>query len=378
MKKRRFFTSHSKSSALVVSLAIHAVLIVVALSFVAVKVIVKEDQPFEAKRVKRPKMPPKKIQVPMEVKKRKPKPRLRKRIVVNTKTLADIKMPEISGIKGGLGNMGGDGLGSLGFDLNLGLFGGDRSTGNELSGTFYDLRKTDKGAATNMAQQDYDTLIKKFVSSWQPWVLKRFFKAPKTKYATAFCMPVASASAAPEAFGVSGSKNPMWLIHYTGSFAAPESGHYRFCGQADDILYIRLKRRLVLDASWPTIYGRFSGWDSNDDNNKAFPLANNQMVIGDWFKMEKGVPMEIDLLLGEGHGGLFNCRLLIEKKGSEYRQAPYTYGERSGMRPVLPIFKTKEIPEELVGKMKLNSNQETLEGPSFGAVSNLKPRMDAP
>ena len=32
-------------------------------------------------------------------------------------------MPEITGVKGGLGNMGGDGLGSLGFDLNFNFFG---------------------------------------------------------------------------------------------------------------------------------------------------------------------------------------------------------------------------------------------------------------
>ncbi len=368
MKKKRFFTNHSKSSALVVSLALHAILIVVAILVVVAKVMIPEDPDFQAKRVKRPKMPPKKIQVPVDVKKRKPKPRLRKRIVVNKKTLADIKMPDISGIKGGLGNMGGDGLGGLGFDLNLDLFGGDRSTGNELSGTFYDLRKTDKGSATQMNQQKYDELIRRFVSSWKPSILRRYAKAPKTKYATVFCMPVVSASAAPEAFGVDGSKNPMWLIHYTGSIAAPESGHYRFCGQGDDILYIRLKRRLVLDASWPSLYGRLSKWDSDDDNNRVFPLGNNQMVIGDWFKMEKGVPMEIDILLGEGYGGLFNCRLLIEKKGGEYRQASYTHGESSGTRPILPIFKTKEIPKELIGKMQVNPRQETLEGPSFGAM----------
>ncbi len=61
MWKKRFFSSHSKSSAIMVSLVIHAVLIVVAGSFVAVRVIVKEDPTFEAKKVKRPKMPPKKI-----------------------------------------------------------------------------------------------------------------------------------------------------------------------------------------------------------------------------------------------------------------------------------------------------------------------------
>ena len=133
MKTPRFFANHSKSSALVASLAIHAVLIVVAILFVAVKVTIKEDPTFEAKRVKRPKMPPKKIQVPVEVKKRKLKPRLRKRIVVNTKSFTDIEMPEITGIAGGMGSGTGDGDGGmLGFDLPELNFFGSRTSGEKV------------------------------------------------------------------------------------------------------------------------------------------------------------------------------------------------------------------------------------------------------
>ncbi|WP_372797373.1 hypothetical protein [Pontiella sp.] len=117
-KKKQFFQKHAKSSAALVSLGIHAVLIVIALSFVAVKVIQKEEQRFEAKPVNRPKMQLKKLQVPVNVKKKKvQKPKLRKRIVVQPKmnqAVPDIKMPEISGVKGGLGNAGGDGLGGAG------------------------------------------------------------------------------------------------------------------------------------------------------------------------------------------------------------------------------------------------------------------------
>ena len=56
MRKKGFFANHAKSSAALVSLGIHAVLIVIALSFVAVTVIQKEDKAFEAKPVSRPKM----------------------------------------------------------------------------------------------------------------------------------------------------------------------------------------------------------------------------------------------------------------------------------------------------------------------------------
>jgi hypothetical protein len=44
--KQRFFSQHARSSALVTSLGIHALLIVLAVSFVAVTVIRKEDQQF--------------------------------------------------------------------------------------------------------------------------------------------------------------------------------------------------------------------------------------------------------------------------------------------------------------------------------------------
>ena len=68
-KKNGFFAKHAKSSAAMISLGIHAVLILVAVSFVAVTVIQKEDKKFEAKQVNRPKQRLKKLQVPVKVKK---------------------------------------------------------------------------------------------------------------------------------------------------------------------------------------------------------------------------------------------------------------------------------------------------------------------
>jgi hypothetical protein len=129
--KQGYFGNHAKSSAALVSLGIHAVLIVVALSFVAVSVIQKEDAVFEAKPVKRPKMQLKKLQVPVNIKKKKmKKPKLRKRIVVKPKMnqkMPDIKMPEITGVKGGLGTGAGGSLGGAGgvaFTMpNLNVFG---------------------------------------------------------------------------------------------------------------------------------------------------------------------------------------------------------------------------------------------------------------
>ena len=73
-------------------------------------VLETQDKSFSSSRVQRPRMEPKKLRVPVRVKR---KPKLRQRIVVKSEAwnMPDIKMPEISGIKGGLGTEGSAGLG---------------------------------------------------------------------------------------------------------------------------------------------------------------------------------------------------------------------------------------------------------------------------
>lgn len=126
-KNQGFFTSHSKSSAAVVTLAVHAILIIVAVFLVAVTVIQKDEVDFEAKPVSRPKMKLRKLQVPVKESKAPP-PKLRKQIVAKPKLTKtpEIKMPELVGVKGGLAS-GGGGFGSgsgLGFTMpDINFFG---------------------------------------------------------------------------------------------------------------------------------------------------------------------------------------------------------------------------------------------------------------
>ncbi len=89
-----------------------------------------EDKSFVDSPVGRPRMEMKKIQVPIKMKRSMPKPKLRKKIAVNNgmaRKILDIEMPEISGIKGGLGMAASSGLsssGSIGFSMTgIELFG---------------------------------------------------------------------------------------------------------------------------------------------------------------------------------------------------------------------------------------------------------------
>ncbi|VGO11652.1 hypothetical protein PDESU_00197 [Pontiella desulfatans] len=133
--KKRFFAKHAKSSAALISLGIHAVLVLVAVSFVAVTVIQKEEQKFEYKKVSRPKQNLKKLQVPVKVKKNKPKPKLRKRVVVKDvkRNTPEFKMPEITGVKGGMAGMGdGGGVESIGFSMPEIDFFGAKAKGESI------------------------------------------------------------------------------------------------------------------------------------------------------------------------------------------------------------------------------------------------------
>ena len=73
MAKKRFFAKHAKSSAALISIGLHLLIVVIALSYVAVTVIQKDEKTFEAKPVKRPVKKLKKLQVPIKEKRNKPK-----------------------------------------------------------------------------------------------------------------------------------------------------------------------------------------------------------------------------------------------------------------------------------------------------------------
>ncbi|WP_372797969.1 hypothetical protein [Pontiella sp.] len=383
MAKKGFFSGHAKSSAALISLGIHAVLIVIALSFVAVTVIKKEEQVFEAKPVSRPKMQLKKLQVPVNIKKKKvQKPKLRKNIVAKPKTKSmDIKMPEMTGIKGGMGYMDEGGLGGIGFGLELDLFGGNKGSGNELEGRFFDLKmgpdqkpsdlavsNTGDGEKDKSAEKEKNNefieAIRSFAGSWNPTRLeRRYFQAPKSKFATMFMVPYMKAEEAPKAYGVENEVEPRrWVAYYNGKIAAPETARYRFWGIADDILMVRVKNRLVLDANYPNIKGKITDWDSDDPRNRKLKSGKEQgYVIGDWFHMTKDKPVDMEVLIGELPGGYFYCRLLIEQDGVEYPKG------KDG-RPILPVFKTQPIPEKLLPQMQIDPGVATADGPVFGVL----------
>lgn len=363
MEKKRFFASHSKSSALVVTFAIHGVLIVITLFIVAVKVIQPKDPEFKGQKMKH-EGPPPRPQVPVELNPAASPPKLPESIPLPTKdNYVEIAMPNVETKGVDLGRLA---TGSQVPELMVSdptIFGDSVPQGNELGGTFYDLKQTDKGEPVDMNIDRFFSALASFTKGWNQGRLDDYFKAPRKNYTTFFMIPTIHSSAATEAFGVNNVVTPdYWAAYYEGYIAAPETGYYRFLGYGDDILLVRINKRLVLDGGFSDYRPKLqTGWSSDDENNRLYPIGSQFLYIGDWFKLTKGERIKMEVLIGDV-GGLCSSQLLIEQKGATYAQAPFS----GGTRPILPVFRTKVIPESLVGQIKINPNEATLDGPTFG------------
>jgi hypothetical protein len=139
-RKKRQTAVKGRSSAMLISIIIHALIFFIAGTFVAVEVIQRSETKFQGKQIVRPKMQLKKLQVPVKIEKKikKQAPKLGQRVTatarVKTKS-TDFAMPELSGFGGGSAGVDLSGAslgGSLGFaTTQLNVFG-LKSTGEKI------------------------------------------------------------------------------------------------------------------------------------------------------------------------------------------------------------------------------------------------------
>jgi hypothetical protein len=128
-----------RSPALIITIAIHAILLLIAGTFVAVTVVQRSETKFEGKQIARPKMKLKKLQVPVKIEQqvKRQAPSLSQRVTANTRIStksADFKMPEVAGFGTGSSvDLSGVALdGSLGFaSTQINVFG-LKSSGEKL------------------------------------------------------------------------------------------------------------------------------------------------------------------------------------------------------------------------------------------------------
>ena len=335
-------------SAVVLSILIHAALFLLAGMLVVFTVVKKEEQKFvPPKAVDRPKMKLKKPKVKV---KKSAKPKQTTRIVtkMNRASMPDIQIPEMSGMGGGLN----EGFG--GFDLmpdldGVTVFGSVLTVGNDFVGTFYDLKRDQGGRGIfSMDPGVFATTLRKFVrAGWKAADLSRYYRSTRNLYATTFTVPSVLSVLAPEAFGEPDTVGYCWMAHYKGLLVCPASHTngiaFRFWGAGDNVLVVRVDGKVVLSAcngGWgePTIA---DPWQSRSADTFKYTMGHEQAVVGDWITLEPGLPLDMEVMLGESLGGAFCAVLAVEERGVEYPKGPRG-------NPILPIFKTAAPSLDLV------------------------------
>lgn len=339
-------------SAVLLSILIHVALFLLAGMLVVFTVVKKEEKTFvPPKAVERPKIKLRKPKVKIR-KNSKPKPTPRIVTKVNRANMPDIQLPEMSGMDSGLaGGMGG-------FDLmpDLGdttLFGAGQSVGNDLVGIFYDFKRDRSGRDISPDMDKFLNTLKNFVrSGWNTAKLGRYYRSPKKLYATTIMVPPVFSLLAPEAFGEPDTIGYLWIAHYKGLLVCPASHPtgitFRFWGMGDDVMVVRAGGEVVLNACWPNDFaGRnfgqtiVPGWKSTSVDSRKYFYGHNKAEVGDWIKLEPGVPQEMEAIIGETPGGHFVAMLAVEVKDVEYEKGPQG-------NPILPIFKTSVPSLDLI------------------------------
>jgi len=195
-----------------------------------------------------------------------------------------------------------------------------------LIGILYDLKQTQQRQPTQETERTYRGVISTFLQSeWDEDILNRYFRVTRPVYTTQIFIPSMNADQAPLAFGVSDVVAPrLWVVHYKGQVAPAVGGIYRFSGEADDIIAVRINGRTVLVAGRPDCLPPKSVWNSSEPESHGRRL-------GDWISLKAGEVVDFDVIIGERPGGQFLALLYIEKQGATESGHP-------------PIFKLAPTP----------------------------------
>ncbi len=332
-------------SGFVISLIFHAAAFFIAGLFVIFTVVNNPEPEFAAPPpIERPRMKLKKPKVKVK-KSSQPKPSSRIVAKIKTKQMPEIQLPDLMGTGEGLLG-GGDGLGGEFMDLpeigEMSIFGTPESSGNDLVGTFYDLKRRNNGNWTAAGNDPHSNticpILRTFLDSgWKKSELERYYHSNKKLYTTTIVIPETPSVAAPLAFG----EDPRiggwaWAALYEGVLVSHEDIRFRFWGMGDNFLGVAVDGETKL-AVWlgnyagsgGSYFGEYARWKA-----KPTPLTYAYAHEGQWIDLKAGEPHKLQVLICEFDGGGSSFMLCVEVEGEKYPTNPFLGGR------TLPIFQT--------------------------------------
>lgn len=237
-----------------------------------------------------------------------------------------------------------------------------------LTGRFYDLKQPISKDAKPLYNHQVVSFIKNFMDAdWDPSMLEQYYSPDVKLEAPYLYLPRCKASYAPEAFQCNSGNQERkvapqnWVVHYSGTVIAPESGNFRFVGMGDDAIVVRFDNKVVLEAGWsiPSRDHMTLGISREYQNEITSPKGGcalyqyksiphwNKMLgglpSGRHFHVTKGKAYPIEILLSEIPGNEFGYCLLIEKVKGNGDRGKFSPEES----PTLALFRTNEMLPDL-------------------------------
>jgi hypothetical protein len=230
-------------------------------------------------------------------------------------------------------------------------FGSSTGASDQLTGYFYDLKQTSDKKSTGMNSGLWPSIMAKYIAQgWDDSILEPYFKSKAPLYTDFFAISTRASEEAPKAFGLEKEVRPaLWVVHYHASVVAPAEGDYRFVGFGDDLLDVKIKGTLVLDAGWislsnkadlhqplPNAWSKFYGGAQGPSSIRGMGPADGLLKMGTIFHVDTAETVDMDVLIGDA-GGECAFFLLIENVNNTYEKLPEG-------TPKLPYFQIGDGP----------------------------------
>ena len=223
-----------------------------------------------------------------------------------------------------------------------------QTIGNDFVGTFYDFKRGRMGRNIPIDPSVFTDKVAKFMrNGWDTARLARYYRSPKKLYTICFMFPpVLSVLAPANMFWYSDTIGSCRLLYYEGPLVHMDGITFRFRGMGDDFLVVRVDGKVVFSACTPDsgdqgIESIANAWKSSSAESHKYYMGHNLAEVGDWITLEPGVPLDMEVIMGEVSGDVFSAMLAVEVQGMEYPKGPQG-------NPILPMFKAAVPSRHLI------------------------------
>ena len=195
--------------------------------------------------------------------------------------------------------------------------------------------------------------------------LDKYYCPPVRLWTSCFFAESISADEAPKAYECEKDVNPAaWVCIYSGNVVAPFTGKFRFVGTADDVMFVRFNKEIVLDYGYASFsVGEY--WTGANDSNRLALTNDNDRSIRNRSSLYSKQKLEVyntsgSIGLAKGlpisvrEGEVYPIEVLIsEIPGGSYYQALYIERLDANNQPIerdsdrFTLFRTTlDLPEQ--------------------------------